>query len=60
MLRQKTNLLKEGTLLIPAAAGSSSPLQPLVFWPRAGAFGAGAILELSAQLLWCELHDMKD
>jgi len=27
----------------------------LSFWPRAGAFGAGAILELCAQLMWCEL-----
>jgi len=25
----------------------------LIFWPRAGAFGAGAILVLNAQLLWC-------
>jgi len=25
-----------------------------------GAFGPGAILELCAQLLWCELYDMKD
>jgi len=35
-------------------------MQPLVFWSRAGAFGAGAILELCAQLLWCELYVMKD
>jgi len=35
-------------------------MQPLVFWPRAGAFGTGAILELCAQLLWCELYNMKD
>jgi len=40
--------------------GSSLSMQPLVFWPRAGAFGAGAILELCAQLVWCELYDMKD
>jgi len=26
----------------------------------AGAFGAGAILELFPQLVWCELYDMKD
>jgi len=31
----------------------------LVFWPRTGAFGAGAILELCAQLVWCELYVMK-
>jgi len=47
-------------LLIPAAAGSSPSMQPLVFWPRAGAFGAGAILELCAQLLWGELDGMRD
>jgi len=35
-------------------------MQPLVFWPRAGAFGAEAILELCAQLVWCQLYDMKD
>ena len=34
--------------------------QLMVFWPRAGAFGAGAILELCAQLVWCELYVMKD
>jgi len=28
-------------------------------WPSAGAFGAGAILPLCAQLLWCELYDIK-
>jgi len=33
--------------------------QPLVFWPHAGAFDAGAILELCAQLLWCELYDIR-
>jgi len=32
----------------------------LIFWPRAGAFGAGAISRLCAQLLWCELYDMRD
>jgi len=26
----------------------------------AGAIGAGTVLVLSAQLLWCKLHDMKD
>jgi len=36
--------------------GLSSPSMPhLVFWPRAGAFGASAILPPCAQLLWCEL-----
>ena len=39
---------------------SSSSMQPLVFWPRAGAFGAWPILELCPQLLWCELYDMRD
>jgi len=52
-------LLKEKILLIPAAAGSSPSMQPLVFWPRVGAFGAGVILELRAQLLRCELYAMK-
>jgi len=50
-------LPKEKNLLIPAAAGSSPSMQPLVFWPRADAFGAGAILELCAQLVWCELYE---
>jgi len=40
----------------PDTGGSSPWMQPLVFWPRAGAFGAGAILELCAQLVWCELY----
>jgi len=35
----------------------SMPL--LVFWPRAGAFGASAMLPPCTQLLWCELYDMK-
>jgi len=35
-------------------------MQPLVLWPRAGAFGAGAVLVLCAQLLWCEFHDLKN
>jgi len=52
--------LKDKNLLIPAAAGSPPSMRPLVFWPRAGAFGAGAILELCAQLVWRELYDMKD
>jgi len=30
-----------------------------VFWPRAGALGASAILPPCAQLLWCELYVMK-
>jgi len=53
-------LLNEKNLLIPAAAGSSPSMQPLVLWLRADAFGAGAILELGAQLVWCQLYDMKD
>jgi len=43
-----------------SAAGSSPSMQPLVFWPRAGAFRAGAILEPRAQLVWCGLYDLKD
>ena len=31
-----------------------------LFWPRAGAFGASAILPPCAQLLWCELYAMRD
>jgi len=31
----------------------------LVFWPHAGAWGAGVILTPCAQLLWCELYVMK-
>jgi len=50
---------KNKNLLIPAAAESSPSMQPLVFWPRAGAFGAEAILEC-AQLVWCALYAMKD
>ena len=53
-------LLKEKNLLIPAAARSSPSMQPLVSWPRAGASGAGAVLVLSAQPVWCELYDMND
>jgi len=33
-------------------------MQPLVFWPRAGAFDTGTICVLSAQPLWRELYDM--
>ena len=52
---------REKNLSIPAAAGSSSPSMPfLVFWPLAGAWGAGEILPPCAQLLWCELYIMKD
>jgi len=41
--------------------GFSSPSMPLlVFWPHAGAWGAGVILPPCAQLLWCELYVMKD
>jgi len=29
----------------------------LVFWPHAGAWGAGVILPPCAQLLWCELYE---
>jgi len=37
--------------------GFSSPSMPLlVFWPHAGAWGAGVILPPCAQLLWCELR----
>jgi len=32
----------------------------LVFWPRAGAVGARAVLSPCAQLLLCELYVMKD
>jgi len=32
----------------------------LVFWPHAGAWGAGVILLPCAQLLWCELYVMTD
>jgi len=32
----------------------------LVFWPLAGACGAGEVLPRCAQLLWCELYVMKD
>ena len=54
------SLLKEKNLRIPAVAGSSPSMQPLVFWPLAGAWGAGEILPPCAQLLWCELYVMKD
>jgi len=37
---------------------NSMPL--LVFWPLAGAWGAGEILPPCAQLLWCALYVMKD
>jgi len=53
-------LLKEKNLLIPAAAGSSPSMQLLVFWPHAGACGAGEVLSRYAQLLWRELYDMRD
>jgi len=43
-----------------AAAGSSPSMQLLVFWPLAGAWGAGEVLPRYAQLLWCELCVMKD
>jgi len=32
----------------------------MVFWPLAGAWGAGDILPPCAQLLWCEWYVMKD
>jgi len=32
----------------------------LLFWPLAGACGAGEGLPRCAQLLWCELYIMKD
>jgi len=53
-------LLKEKNLLIPAEAESSPSMQPFEFWTRTGAFGARAILELCAKLVWCELYDIKD
>jgi len=35
-------------------------MQHLVFWPHAGAWGAGVILlPPCVQLLWCELYVMK-
>jgi len=40
--------------------GFSSPSMPLlVFWPHAGAWGAGVILPPCAQHLWCEWYVMK-
>jgi len=51
---------KEKNLSIPAAAGSFLSMPLLVCWPRAGAFGTSAILPPCAQLLWCELYDMKN
>jgi len=47
-------------LSIPGAAGSSPSIPLLVFWPRAGPFGTSAIRSPCAQLLWCELYDMKE
>jgi len=46
---------REKNLLIPAAAGSFSLDATLVFWPHAGAWGAGVILPPCAQLLWCRV-----
>ena len=40
--------------------GSSPSMSLLVFWPRADAVGARAVLLPCAQLLWCELYVMKD
>jgi len=40
-------------------AGFSPSMQHLVFWPPAGAWGAGVILPPCAQLLWCQLYVMK-
>jgi len=34
-------------------------MQNLVFWPHAGAWGAGVIFSPCAQLLWCELYVRK-
>jgi len=40
--------------------GFSSPSMPLlVYWPHAGAWGAGVILPPCAQLSWHELYVMK-
>jgi len=50
---------REKNLLIPAAAGFSPSMQHLVFWPHAGAWGAGVILPPCARILWCELYVMK-
>jgi len=54
--------------LVGVEKGRASFLSPekkrkgslLVFWPLAGAWGAGELLPRCAQLLWCELHGMKD
>ena len=54
-----TRCSREKNLLIPAAAGFSPSMQHLVFWPHAGAWGAGVILPPCAQLLWCALYVMK-
>ena len=44
----------------PKNPGHSPSMPLLVFWPLAGAWGAGEILPPCAQLLWCELYVMKD
>jgi len=49
ILRKKTK--------VPKKKSPSMPL--LVFWPHAGAWGAGVILPPCAQLLWFELYVMK-
>jgi len=53
-------LLKEKHFLIPAAAGSFSLDATSGLLATAGAIGAGAVLVLNAQPLWCELCDMKN
>ena len=40
--------------------GFSPSMQPLVFWPHAGAWGAGVIFPPCAQLLWCRVVCMKN
>jgi len=51
---------REKNLLIINTGGGrvflSPSMQHLVFWPHAGAWGAGVILSPCAQLLWCELY----
>jgi len=35
-------------------------MQHSIFWPIAGGRGAGGILALFAQLLWCKLYGMRN
>jgi len=43
MRDQKKKNSSEKNILIPAAAGPSPSMQHLVFWPHAGAWGAGVL-----------------